>query len=153
MPRAQLRSPSFTIPSSLPSIMQKEPIVLPGSRCPQIETMTQPKIFRSVMKNETSARDRWLKMWRWKVAIFFTCSLKNILLSNVMRCYWKLKWLLLFYFVIFFLGVSNGLCEHLWACEYSVFLCEHEHWQKIALRATSTFQKPTFTKNRACEHL
>ena len=29
--------------------------------------------------------------------------------------------------IVTLLGVSNGLCEHLRACEQFVYFCEHEH--------------------------
>ena len=40
------------------------------------------------------------------------------------------------------LGVSNGLCEHLRACEQCVYLCEHEQLSNFACeqRAASTLE-------------
>ena len=38
------------------------------------------------------------------------------------------------------IGVSNGLCEHLRACEWCVYFCEHEQWSIFFMRAASTLE-------------
>ena len=40
-------------------------------------------------------------------------------------------------------GVSNGLCEHLRACEHCVYFCEHEQLSNFSCeqRAVSTLEK------------
>ena len=45
------------------------------------------------------------------------------------------------------LGVSNGLCEHLRACEQCVYLCEHEQLSNFACeqRAASSEQRAAST--------
>ena len=40
-------------------------------------------------------------------------------------------------------GIEWSLRASVRACKHGVFLYEHEHWKKLALRATSTFQKVT----------
>ena len=41
---------------------------------------------------------------------------------DVLTTFWCLLWSI---------GVSNGLCEHLRACEQCVYFCEHEQWSNM----------------------